>query len=135
MRKNAAIVTIALSLVSGDALAAQSACPLIAARYGLIGYPEFTASFQSTPPAPGWESNLALRIVADNRSFWFMFDESGAAGDVNLVRTTDPSSPGWSRRQSTTTWARPGSRSTPRPTRRSRTPAPDLSSTMRMPPR
>ena len=95
MRKICAVLTIALSLAGGTAMAAQNNCPMVAARYGLIGYPDFTASFQPTPPAPGWQSDVALRVVVDGRPFWFMFDESGASGDVSLVRTTDPSSPGW----------------------------------------
>lgn len=95
MHKIWAILAAALSLVGSDALAAQNDCPMVAARYGLIGYPEFTASFQPTPSAPGWESDVALRVVVDDRFFWFMFDQSGISGDVSLVRTSDPSSPGW----------------------------------------
>jgi len=96
MRRLSAAFAVAYCLaMGGEALAAQTSCPLVAARYNLIGYPNFSANFQSTPSAPGWETDVALRVNADGRSYWFMFDESGAAGDVSLIPATDPSSPGW----------------------------------------
>ena len=96
MRKVRAALAVACYLAGGGgALAAPVDCPIVAARYDLIGYPNFTASFQATPAVTGWESDVALRVIADGRSYWFMFDESGAGGDISLTPTSDPSSPGW----------------------------------------
>ncbi len=92
------ITTLVLAVgltAGGQALAAPMNCPMASARYALMGYPNFTAAFQPLPSRPGWTSDVALQVKADGQSYWFMFDQAGAAGDLSLAATSDPTRPGW----------------------------------------
>ena len=95
MRGITTILALAIGLAAGGQALAAPSCPMAAARYALMGYPNFTAAFQPLPSRPGWPSDVALQVKAEGQSFWFVFDQAGYSGDLSLAPTSDPTRPGW----------------------------------------